>query len=451
MMALDLHAIASYSSMRLVDSLAEGLVVCFAAALLLRVARRQNAGTRFAIGFTALLAIALLPLSKGFLVHAQLSSSTPAVVVPESWALYLFMAWASVAVVLLGRVVRSLWHLHQLRTSCVPLDPASINPLVAQTLGRKHMSRGVVLSTSEKVRVPTALGLIRPTIVIPRWVLEELSAGELNQVVLHELAHLQRWDDWTNLAQQVVKALFFFHPAIWWIEKKITMEREMACDDAVLAETESPRAYAECLAHLAERSFVQRSIALAQALVGRIAQTSQRVAKILDVNRPKGNSRAWKPAVSVMVGVGVLCSVWAARAPELVGFKNGEAHRVQLASSAADRVNVPLVDAALIRRSTPERMKVKSIPAKLVKKAFRHNFNEKTERVAVSQRNRQQNLVHLTAVKPAPAAVSQTVLLFIETGETGSASTNVYQIQMWHITILPAGQAVGSKNPSKKT
>ena len=452
-MALDLHAIASYSSMRLVDSLAEGVVVCFAAALLLRVARRQNAGTRFAIGFTALLAIAFLPLSKGFLGHPQLSSSAPAVVVPESWAVYVFMAWASVAVVLLGRVVRSLWHLHQLRTSCVPLDPASINPLVAQTLGRKHMSRGVLLSTSEKVRVPTALGLIRPTIVIPRWVLEELSAGELNQVVLHELAHLQRWDDWTNLAQQVVKALFFFHPAIWWIEKKITMEREMACDDAVLAESESPRAYAECLAHLAEKSFVQRSVALAQALVGRIAQTSQRVAKILDVNRPKGNSMAWKPAVSVMVGVGVLCSLWAARVPELVGFNHAEDYAPQLASSAPDRVSVPAMNAALIQRSTPEGMKAKPIPAKLVKKTVRHNFNfnDKTERVAVSQRNRQQNLVHLTAVKPAPAAVSQTVLLFIETGETGSASTNVYQIQLWHITILPASQAVGSKNPSKKT
>src|SRR5207302_6603589 len=183
------------SSMRLVDSLAEGLAVCLFAALVLRLSRRQNAGTRFAIGFSALLAIALLPLSRDLWPHSQFVSSTPAVVVPESWALYLFSAWAVIAVLLLARVAVSVWHLHQLRTTCVALDPASLDPLVATTLQRKKTWRNVVLCTSEKVRVPTALGLLRPAIVIPRWVIEELPAVELNQVVLHELAHLRRWDD----------------------------------------------------------------------------------------------------------------------------------------------------------------------------------------------------------------------------------------------------------------
>ena len=96
---------------------------------------------------------------------------------------------------------------------------------------------------------------MKPVVVVPGWVMQELSADELNQILLHELAHLRRWDDWTNLAQKVVKALFFFHPAVWWIEKRVSLEREMACDDAVIAETASPRAYAECLTHLAERTF----------------------------------------------------------------------------------------------------------------------------------------------------------------------------------------------------
>ena len=53
---------------------------------------------------------------------------------------------------------------------------------------------------------------MKPAIVIPLWVMRDLSAAELNQVVLHELAHLRRYDDWTNLAQQVVKAMFFDAP-----------------------------------------------------------------------------------------------------------------------------------------------------------------------------------------------------------------------------------------------
>ena len=325
--ASQLQVIASYSSMRLIDSMVQGLLLCLFAALLLRLMRRQNAATRFVFAFSTLLAIALLPLTRSFFQHNAASSATPSFVVPESWALYLFSGWAVIAILLLARVARSVWHLHKLRSACAPIDPAGMDSAIIDALRRKRTRRSVTLCTSERVRVPTALGLVKPAIVIPRWVMQDLSAAELNQVVLHELAHLRRWDDWTNLAQQIVKALFFFHPAVWWIEKKISLEREIACDDAVLTETQSPRAYAQCLAHLAERSFVQRGIALAQALVGRVAQTSQRVAQILDVNRPKGSSRIWKPAVSAMAGVAMLCSVWLVKTPELVGFEatNGSA------------------------------------------------------------------------------------------------------------------------------
>ena len=109
---------------------------------------------------------------------------------------------------------------------------------------------------------------MKPLVVIPSWATRELSPAEFNTVLLHELAHLGRWDDWTNLAQKVLGALLFFHPAIWWIEKKLALEREMACDDLVLAKTASPRAYAECLVSLAEKNLLQRGIALAQAAVG---------------------------------------------------------------------------------------------------------------------------------------------------------------------------------------
>lgn len=451
MMAVNLNAIASYSSMRLVDSLAEGFAVCLFAALVLRLLRRQNAGTRFAIGFSALLAIALLPLARGLWAHNQLASAAPAVVVPESWAVYLFWAWAIIAVLLLVRVAVSVWHLRQLRTTCVPLDAACLDPLVATTFQRKKTGRKVMLCTSEKVRVPTALGLLRPAIVIPRWVIEELSASELNQVVLHELAHLRRWDDWTNLAQQIVKALFFFHPAVWWIEKKVALEREMACDDAVLAETDSPREYAECLAHLAEMTFMQRSVALAQALIGRIGQTSHRVAQILDVNRPKGNARAWKPAISAVVGAGMLCSVWAARGPELVGFDSSTPNKVEVASSLVDRVSVPITSAKLVQRSSAEWTNGKAVPSKLSRRSVPRTPIAMATLPVTRHREAASNLIHLSAVKPQPAPTSETLLVMVESRELGPGNAEVYRIQMWHVTVLPLTEAVGSKTPTKKT
>jgi hypothetical protein len=180
------------------------------------------------------------------------------------------------------------------------------------------------------------IGFVNPAVVVPRWLLQELSPSELQQILLHELAHLQRWDDWTNLAQKILKALLFFHPAAWWVEKQLSLEREMACDDAVVAETANPRAYAECLTHLAEKSFVRRSLALAQAALGRIRQTSLRVAQILDADRPSVPTHSWKPAVLLVAGFAIACATGISRAPRLVGFEDSFPKVAQVASVASE-------------------------------------------------------------------------------------------------------------------
>ena len=153
----------------------------------------------------------------------------------------------------------------------------------------------------------------------PAWMLESTPAEELKYILLHELAHLRRRDDWTNLAQKILKALLFFLPSVWWIERRLSLDREMACDDAVLVHSGTPRGYAECLAHVAERSFLRRQIALAQAAVGRVRQLTARVTRILDPERPRA-TQLWKPAVPVVMVVALLCAVPASFTPELIGF-----------------------------------------------------------------------------------------------------------------------------------
>ena len=139
-----------------------------------------------------------------------------------------------------------------LRRSCVPVQPEAIPAEVRQTLSSQNR-RGATLCSSGLARVPAALGFFKPLVVIPSWALRDFSSTELHAVVLHELAHLDRWDDWSNLAQKVLRGLFFFHPAMWWIDTRLSLEREMACDDLVLARTANPRQYAECLVSLAEK------------------------------------------------------------------------------------------------------------------------------------------------------------------------------------------------------
>src|SRR5262249_27149736 len=139
----------------------------------------------------------------------------------------------------------------------------------------------------------------------------------------HELAHLARRDDWTNLVQKLVKAILFFHPAVWWIESRLSLEREMACDAAVLAEQPDPRIYARCLLSLAEKSLGRRGVALAQAAVSRLNQLSDRVRQVLDTNRVS-STRIGKTAIAGATVLSAIGLVLISKTPQVVSF---QAHR----------------------------------------------------------------------------------------------------------------------------
>ncbi len=327
--ALNLHAVAQFSAERMVSCLVEGSAIALFAWLLLRVigarnSGRKNSGTRFAVWFVALMAIAALPFA-GALVRSGAAGSAgaahPAMTMPSAWATYLFTIWAAIAVLGLFRVGIGLWQVHRVRRNCVTIETASLDPALQATLKEFGSVRRVTVCVSDSLQVPTAIGFIEPVVALPAWTMRELSPAELNTILLHELAHLRRWDDWTNLAQKLLRAVFFFHPAVWWIESKLSLEREMACDDAVLASTANARAYAQCLVAVAEKSFVRRGLAMAQAAVSRVRQTSQRVAQILDVNRA-GATRVWTPAIAMVAAFAMVCAGLSARGPELVSFQD---------------------------------------------------------------------------------------------------------------------------------
>ncbi|HTF44690.1 MAG TPA: hypothetical protein VK641_12360, partial [Terriglobales bacterium] len=122
----------------------------------------------------------------------------------------------------------------------------------------------------------------------------------------------------------------------WWIEGKLSLEREMACDDAVLAETANPRAYARCLVSVAEKTLVRRGLAMAQAAVSRVRQTSQRVAQILDVNRPQA-TRIWKPALGMVAAFAMVCVGLLPRRPELVSFHDPAARMAPVSAATSPR------------------------------------------------------------------------------------------------------------------
>lgn len=372
-----LQSLAGLCSERILNCTLEGMAIALLAWILLRALGRQNSGTRFAVWFSALLGIAALPLL-GHLVSgtADLGKRSE-ITMPASWALYLFAGWAMIATAGLVRLGFGFWSLRQLRKSCVPVDIGTLGPLLRRTLKEFDSPRRPTLCVSDQLRVPTAIGFIKPQVVIPAWAMKELSLPELNTILLHELAHLRRWDDWTNLVQKIVGALLFFHPAVWWIGRKLALEREMACDDLVLARTASPRVYAECLVSLAEKSFLRRGVTLAQAAVNRVRHVSLRVAQILDAKRP-GATRIWKPAPVLLSGIFVASLIGFSGAPRLVSFEN--------TSTGAAGPATTILSSSLTEHRQASRLGSKVVPAKFVVEPVSRSASPFTANLAAKTR-----------------------------------------------------------------
>jgi beta-lactamase regulating signal transducer with metallopeptidase domain len=479
--SVDFQSFAQISATQILNCTVEGIGIALLAWILLRTLGRQNSGTRFAVWFSTLLGIAALPLIGHFGANnAEIAKSE--ISLPSSWAFYIFAAWLLIAVVGLVRIGVGFWRLRQVRKGCVRIEAAVLDPILRKTLDEFESSRRVAVCVSDRLRVPTAIGFVKPLVVIPSWAMHELSPTELNTILLHELAHLRRWDDWTNLVQKVLGVLLFFHPAVWWIEKKLALEREMACDDLVLAQTPSPRAYAECLVSLAEtmaeKSLLRRGLALAQAAVGRIQHMSLRIAQILDEKRP-GATRVWRPAPMLLAGIMLAGVMVFSDAPRLVSFDNGSADN-GLAGSEAESGKIGSAKTESAKMMVPtgsqedlmSRVQARMVPAKFVvkpeakiatsgvantvaagtgldrtelDKTIAADARTKPGKFAVVPAKATQRLVNplvliRSSVSEEEAITPQTLILIMQTG-TYDAYGAVWDLCVWRVTVIgPAHQ-----------
>jgi beta-lactamase regulating signal transducer with metallopeptidase domain len=102
------------------------------------------------------------------------------------------------------------------------------------------------------LQAPAVIGWFRPIILLPVAALTGLSEEQLRAVVAHELAHIRRLDAFVNLFQILVETLLFYHPAMWWLNKRICAERELCCDEIAVSLTGNRLEYAQALTRMAE-------------------------------------------------------------------------------------------------------------------------------------------------------------------------------------------------------
>lgn len=447
-----LHLLAQISASQLLNSIAQGTAIAFFAWAVLRLVPRQSAVTRFAVWFSALVAIAVLPVvgllsSAGGVARVRAAS---ALTLPSSWAIYLFMVWGAIAAAALLKLVVGLARLVMLRRACEVMQPESLDPVLQQTLREFGTARSATVCKSDSLNVPAAIGFFKPTVVFPSWAMEELSAQELNSILLHELAHLARWDDWTNLAQKFLRSVFFFHPAVWWIESKLSLEREMACDDIVLARTSNPRAYAECLVSLTEKGLLHRGLALVQAAIGRVRQTTLRVTEILDKKRSR-TTRVYKPVLSLLGGFSVMCLAVSPHAPTLVSFAS-PAPGTTLSAAANPTAVLPRDFKDLDRNR-----EMQAIHAAMVTSTAYHAANHSRRHKAATQPPRTSLTVRrpdLARTVPAQFATQQAVvapaivLVVMRDGSYNANGQMLFTVSVYRFTARHPGDDRGI-NPKK--
>jgi beta-lactamase regulating signal transducer with metallopeptidase domain len=208
-------------------------------------------------------------------------------------------AWAILSSLLLIRLMRAFASVSRLKSRAMPA-PKALQSRLNRLASDAGVERRARLLVCDDVAPPMALGLFDPAILLPASMPQRLSEADFDHVALHELAHLQRYDDWMNFLQKLIEALFPIQPAVFWISRQLTLERETACDDWVIAARGHASGYASTLTRVAELTLWARSGLLASGAAGNPSQLYRRVQRVLD---PRRNIRPRASAMLLLLGV----------------------------------------------------------------------------------------------------------------------------------------------------
>ena len=302
------------AALALSQSLELSLIVKATAVVLLalvgaRLASHERASVRhllLASAFVALLALPLVALTGPRVTidvpvaqPAAIASSAPAPVAAPSappapapaatitggWKIpdrgtMMRAIWIGGVIVCLTPLVLTIWRLRRIRRTGIPFAP-----MLSVEIER-HVARRVEFLQHEDVAAPLTFGVLRPVIVVP-YDADDWSGSDLQRALIHELEHVRRRDWAIHVLGRIVCAVYWFHPLVWLAGRQLSLEAERACDDAVVASSESTD-YAEQLVVLAQRL----SAADTRPLLGMANRSdlSARVTALLDSTQQRGRA-----------------------------------------------------------------------------------------------------------------------------------------------------------------
>jgi beta-lactamase regulating signal transducer with metallopeptidase domain len=440
-----LHINAPAAAASLVAAAWQGAALALLVALALRLLPNLSATVRSAIWTAVLALVVLLPFAHAFSVDAPVAHREAPFHVAAIWSFALVAVWAAFSLLRAGQLVASAIHLRRLSRRAIPIDTTpELAPLLRA--GR----RSAQLCLSSEVDRPSVAGFFTPRILLPATLLAKLSTTELEQIVLHEMEHLKRHDDWINLAQKLALAIFPLNPALLFVERRLCLERELACDDGVLRATTATRsnarkAYATCLANLAEHSLVRRSASLALAAWSRRSELATRVHRILFRPATPMPRRQTAMATSLIAFVLLGGAATLAHAPQLVSFTP------TAEPTLADAAQQPLTAPALVDTIAHTTSYTYQAPHATLVSAILPGSSPKprhaTHRKAITPLNR------AAAAQPAPFRAVETLASADEQQQqpAAEATETVVVLTRWEYIPTPAQTPSSDANPPQQT
>lgn len=226
----------------------------------------------------------------------------------------LAVLWLTLAALLIARLAIANVRVSSWQRSSQPVEDPRWLALLRRLSREYGIERPVMLLENEETDVPVTWGVVYPVVLIPAATTEQWDEEQRIAVLTHELAHVKRFDAFTQLLAQLAAALLWFHPLVWMAVRRMRLEREHACDDFVLAAGARASRYADDLLALARGLTRPTAPAAAALAMARRSELEGRLLAILDPAAKRSTVRRAKVAL-LTAGVIVLATPLAAFRP----------------------------------------------------------------------------------------------------------------------------------------
>jgi bla regulator protein BlaR1 len=328
----------------LIHSLWQGLLLAAATGIVMVSTRRSHARKRYTI-LTALfflfIAVSVFTFCRQLTIatsdHQQVTSSeltgvkefgsvvvTPAAATAierTGWlerfvdyfnthAAFIVTLWFIIFLAKFLRLSANLVYVQRLKSYKVSAPAAEWQEKLRQLMEKLNLRKSIRMVESGIVKVPMTMGLFKPVILLPLGLLSHLPADEIEAILLHELAHIQRRDYLVNLLQSAAETVFFFNPALLWLSSMIREERENCCDDLAIAVTNNKTNFINALISFQEYNLNKTSYAM--TFPGNKHQLLNRIKRIIS-DRNKTLNAAEKSILSFGIALFILFSFVAAK------------------------------------------------------------------------------------------------------------------------------------------